>query len=88
MAIRKIEIKEIKDPLIREMGDMRPWEIGQVVTEGSYQGHYLMRTASTDQFEVMDLSDPSEDSCWTRKVDKIKVKLVKGINLNITSSLY
>jgi hypothetical protein len=50
------------------MKDMKPLEIGRIVTSKithCYSGEIVMRTASKDKFEVMSLSHPAIDHCWT-----------------------
>ena len=49
----------------KPMYEMQPLEVCVVVANGSYVGHVVMRTASQTKFEVMDLTDPRPDSCWT-----------------------
>ena len=67
----------IKDTVV-EMGDLEPFQIGIIVDTDSsckvYKGHLVMRTASTDKFEVMDISEPKEDMCWTDDDTSLKVR--------------
>jgi len=61
------------------MHEMKPLEIGIITSAGGYNNTCVMRTASTCKFEVMNLSDPGEDCCWTSTVDckpSLKVKLL------------
>lgn len=41
-------------------------------------GHIVMRTAAVDDesFEVMDLTSPGPDSCWTDKTCTLKCRLL------------
>lgn len=52
-----------KKSRIVSMSSMKPLQIGQIV-QGEDVGHYVLRTASVDRFEVIDLSEPREDGCW------------------------
>ena len=58
-----------------EMGEMNPCDIG-VVVDWSNNGAIVMRTASIDHFEVMSLSNPKPDLCWTIP-NSLKVRLLK-----------
>ena len=58
------------------MCDMQALEVGVIVDEFDHStGHTIMRTASMEHFEVMDLTDLRPSSCWTSGKCKIKVKL-------------
>ena len=47
------------------MSEMSPYEVGQIVEENSsYYFHYVMRTAATRHFEVINLTAAKKDSCW------------------------
>lgn len=60
----EIVTEETKKGKIVQMKDMKPLEIGVIVDhEPSYAGTYVMRTASTKKFEVMNLSKPGPDKC-------------------------
>ena len=66
--IKICKINEEKLHNIVCFGDMAPYDIGKVVTtDSSYFGKIVMRTASTMQFEVMDLSEPQTNGCWTHR---------------------
>lgn len=79
----------ITQPLTKQtivkMRDMRPLQIGRIVrsTVRSYIGEIVMRTASTDKFEVMSLSNLKEDVCWLGAdggdVELLDVELVVNI---------
>ena len=48
------------------MADMKPLDIGVIVSgDDEYMGQIVMRTASTARFEVMRLSNPKPNRCWT-----------------------
>ena len=48
----------------KPMYQMQPLEVC-VVVDGAYVDHVVMRTASSSHFEVMNLSTPKKDCCWT-----------------------
>ena len=50
----------------KPMYEMQPLEVC-VVVEGLYKDHVVMRTADSDHFEVMDLTNPRPNSCWINK---------------------
>ena len=54
-------VKDNVEKNIIKMRDMKPLQIGRLIVGG----HIVMRTASTRKFEVMDLTVPGLDSCWT-----------------------
>jgi len=58
-----------------KMCDMKPLQVGYVVG-GFYNGHLVMRTASIDKFEVIDLTQYREDTCWTDLEIDHNVKLL------------
>ncbi len=61
-----VEKKRTKKGLIR-VDQMEPLSIGVIETEGSqYDGHIVMRTASTDHFEVINLTNPGPNNCFVR----------------------
>lgn len=47
-----------------KMIDMQPLGVGRIAN-GYYKGCIVMRTASSDNFEVMDLTESRVDGCWT-----------------------
>ena len=69
----KIIKEQTKDTI--KMRDMKPFDIGIVQGSVIYSGHTVMRTASQDTFEVMDLTDPGKSHCFDAKVDRL-VKLL------------
>ena len=59
-----------------KMCDMKPFEVGVIEdTDTCENGSIVMRTASRDKFEVMILSSPGLDRCWTHKTD-VNVRLL------------
>jgi hypothetical protein len=54
--------------------EMKPLQVGRIILNKLHGGHVVMRTASTSHFEVMNLTDPGEDVCWTSE-NEIQVEL-------------
>lgn len=72
------------------MDEMKPLEIG-VICDAPVKnsiGHVVFRTASTQDFEVIDFTDAERDGCWTdrRSVIEIKVFIPKEAEFNLTIS--
>ena len=66
------------------MGNMKTLDIGRI-RGGEYEGHVVMRTASTDKFEVMNMTESRTDVCWT-KHNTLQVELFKsGEAITITA---
>jgi hypothetical protein len=65
-----------RDYSLIEMRDMKPCQIG-IIEDSEYgdSDEIVMRTAETNKFEVMSLSNPNEDNCWTGN-PTIKVRLL------------
>ena len=84
-----IEIAETKTKEIPtvKMRNMKPMQVGVVVTDDCKQGYigrYVMRTASTEKFEVMDLSKPGQNKCWTGNPN-LEVRLLEeGESITLT----
>ena len=57
------------------MNMMKPLDIGRLIDD-PYEGHIVMRTASDQCPEVMDLTDPHSGSCWSGVLPNTKVKLL------------
>ncbi len=72
--IEKVENK--KQETVIQMRDMEPLQVGQVVEEGEYYEHYVIRTAGISTFEIMDLTAPDGGACWGRNVP-LKVRLLR-----------
>jgi len=75
---------------VSTMDEMKPLEIG-VICEApgnSNKGHLVMRTASTQNFEVINLTDPREDGCWTNRetLTAIKVFIPANSEFHLTIS--
>lgn len=71
----RIESKNTNNKVV-PMSKMEPYGIGKIVSPGNQCGHIVMRTASINKFEVMDLTDQRQDgSCWTYKDIQLEVEL-------------
>jgi hypothetical protein len=55
--LKVVDRDKISDDGVISMGNMKPLQIGVIVSD-PYNGHIVMRTASTDRFELMDLTNP------------------------------
>ena len=66
----KLISKQDTQPIAKTkpMYQMQPLEVCVVVANCSYLDHVVMRTADSDHFEVMDLTNPRPNSCWTSNV--------------------
>ena len=52
----------------KPMYEMQPLEVCVVVDTTDYKSHIVMRTASVEKFEVIDLTTPRPSCCWTLNV--------------------
>lgn len=60
--------EENKTPeTIIKMKDMKPLQVGIIINSIKFKDHYVMRTASINQYEIMDLTAPKEQGCWTKE---------------------
>ena len=71
------------DSLKIEMRKLKPCQMARTI-----QGELVMRTASRDKFEVMSLSDPAMDGCWTLnpRVKVIPLKAGESVTLTATGN--
>ena len=82
----KVIVEHSVKEKVLTMADLEPCQMAVVTEEHRYHGAIVMRTANVDEFEVMDLSDPRRDGCWTSiaQASKIKIKLLpKGTKLTL-----
>lgn len=79
-------IGDSKDIKVIPMKDMKPLQVGVVVEHGDYEGDIVMRTYSSFKFEVMDLTSPRTDMCWTDG-STVKVRLL-GLGEYVTIKLF
>ena len=70
----------------KQMYQMQPLEVCVIVANGSYVGHVVMRSASQTKFEVMDLTYPRPDSCWTYRAELLVRELYPGETYTIELS--
>jgi hypothetical protein len=69
------------------IGELKPCEIAVIVDRScDYFGEIVMRTSSDSKFEVMSLSKPGENKCWTYPSIQAKImvkKLKKGDEITL-----
>lgn len=53
-----------KPRIIHTLSEMKPLQIGRVVSKGPYHGDLVMRTARKDKREIMSISQASIGSYW------------------------
>jgi hypothetical protein len=67
----------------KPMGEMEPLEIGKIINN-SYSNAFVMRTASVETFEVMNLTDMKAKKCWTLKGSGLNVEIMpKGFQVTL-----
>lgn len=69
-----IEQPKKQKAVIIKMGHMKPGQIGQI--HGSKTPDFVMRTLSTDKFEVINLTQFANNKCWTNIHCDLKVRLL------------
>ena len=71
MSNTTITINFFSDKPTIYMREMRPLQVGRIVKTHfpEYMGRIVMRTASTNHFEVIDLSANKPDNCWSNTQD-------------------
>jgi len=76
-----LKIKEVSDKHGEgiPMNKMQPLQIAVIIDRDypEYFGHYVLRTASKDTFEVVDLSVWEPNYCWTDNDADLRVKLLE-----------
>lgn len=72
----KIVANSEKKRIVR-MCDMEPGQIGVVEDENSSieNGTIVMRTLSNSLAEVMNMSEPRRDNCWTGTFPNTRIRL-------------
>ena len=53
-----------EEPEVIPMGAMKPGEIGKIVNCNPGRGFLVMRCHSTDNPQVINLTEPGTDRCW------------------------
>lgn len=81
-----INIDERKSSTVITGSGLKPLQVAKVISEGRYQGHMVMRTASRRQFEVMNLTRARPDACWTGHMNLDVLPLAKGDFVKMTVS--
>ena len=76
----KLISKQATKPIAKTkpMYQMQLLEVCVISTDCSYGDHVVMRTASSSHFEVMCLTDPRPDSCWTGRPNLLVRELYPG----------
>jgi hypothetical protein len=59
------------------LSELKPLQFAIVCGGHIYDGHLVMRTASTEKFEVINLSLFRKDSCWLNNESTTKVQPVE-----------
>ena len=80
MGIEIIQNNNYEDKSIIRMSEMKPLQVGIIVddTRPQLNDTYVMRTASWDKPEVMNLSQPGYDKCWVSPgYNSLKIRLLK-----------
>jgi polynucleotide 5'-kinase involved in rRNA processing len=77
-----IEIVKSEEEDTIPMNEMKPLQIG-IIKGSKYNDHVVMRTASSNNFEVMDLTESGIDKCWYNWCRLIKVKLLPNAVLKV-----
>lgn len=74
----KTELQMPYDTKIIKMSDMKPGQMGKIIEGSIHINSVIMRTFNTMLTEVMNLSSPGINSCWTNIKDRpdIKVQLL------------
>jgi len=72
----KIE-KEGKEEKVIPMSEMKPCEVG-IILDADYHGNIVMRTQSSEVFEVMNLTNFKEGECWSSPKCPLKVQLLNA----------
>jgi len=75
-----VKIKEVPDEYGKgiPMNKMQPLQVGVIIdkSHGEFFGHYVMRTASEHNFEVIDLSVWKPNYCWIDNDAELRVRLL------------
>lgn len=80
MGAKLISSEIVKERRIVKMSEMRPCEWGRILEspEPHYKYRLVMRTASIDKFEVMDMTDMRPDGYWDGEPTSTLVELSKN----------
>jgi hypothetical protein len=72
----KSTIVGIPKTIIVPLSEMKPLQIGRIVSGPADTGNYVMRTCDDAKFEVMDITKCSKNACWDTPVSSIRVELL------------
>lgn len=74
----EVVLKKKEKHTVVKMSEMEPLQIGKIISGESYKGNIVMRTASVDTFEVMNLTIFRTNRCWTsrERINTIEVELL------------
>jgi hypothetical protein len=75
-----LKVRDNKKKTVK-MDEMVPFDVGMIVG-GSYDGAIVMRTASENAFEVMDISKRIPDRCWTKGTSH-RVRLAANVKIDV-----
>jgi len=64
MSIRILSNDNTQEIKTVPMNQLKPLQAGIIVDGGRYNNHVVIRTASKETFEVMDLTRSTADRCW------------------------
>jgi hypothetical protein len=65
--LKIVEENGKRNDRIVEMKDMKPLQVGIVVDDLKYKGHFVMRSQAVEHVEIIDLSSPSPGNGWSGK---------------------
>ena len=63
-VLKGVDTDKSLDVIKKKMSEMEPLEVCVIVDGSRYNGEIVMRSASTDNFEVFSLSRAGDDHCW------------------------
>lgn len=64
-----LSVSNLDTKIVKTITEMKPLEVGRIISKNSYKDAIVMRTASSEKFEVMNLSEPGLDACWITDSD-------------------
>ena len=79
-----INSKKPRNPLIT-MAEMKPLQVARIKSGclSKDEGTIIMRTASLDSFEIMDMTNPGADQYWAVKHESIMVEPTPNATITI-----
>lgn len=70
-------VKIEQEGKVISMSEMKPCEVAKIVDE-RHHGNIVMRTQSSEVFEVMNLTNFKKDRCWSSPSCPLKVQLLNA----------